>query len=467
MKALKFIWVLILFLNLNIFSQFDKSMMKSLSDNTNMISVTIGGSFVVTGSFNAFLNERVDQYITRINAQAIQSFNTDLPNIRSQSNFRSFDIDGSILNPIEYSLRGIKLKRASGEELTLDIAKFRVNGDFKNNPYLRNDDLLVFPILELERNFVAIDGAINKPGRYQFVDGDKLSDIIELALGINKAYENVEFARISRLSYSGDSEQILNVKITENPPLQRGDRITIVAEETQKKDFKVYIVGEVHTPGFVSITKNNTTLREVITRVGGFKPSADLNRAELVRGTNVFRSFLFTEEFENMLMLRMATITEEDSSSFIIDNKLRFTRGNGLIEFNRILDQASPDGDFIVRDGDIIFIPEKLNLVYVFGQVKKPGYIEHKDSENYNYYISKAGGLGDLAREEIYVIKGTSRTWVEVDEDNPPSIEPGDFVWIPKEIPRNFTYYLNRIMAVSSVISTVATLILIFLQFSN
>lgn len=455
---------LFLILSFNSFGQFDNPVSKSQLEYISTISVSIGGSFIANGSYPAFLNERLDQYITRIYSQAILNYNPDVPKVRSQSNFRSFDVEGNLNNPLEFALRGITLKRANGQEMIIDLSKYRLNGDFKNNPYLQNDDIIIFPVLDLERNFVAVDGAVNKPGRFQFIEGDKLSDILELAMGINNAYENVNLVRISRLSYSGDSEQLLEFKIQDNPLLQRGDRINILAEETQKKDFKVYIVGEVHNPGFVNITRNNTSIREVLKRAGGFKPNADLNRTELIRGTNVFRSVLFTEEFENMMMLRMAKIEEEDSMSFIIDNKLRFTRGNGLIDFNEVMKESSPDGDFVVRDGDIIFIPEKLNLVYVFGQVKKPGYINHAADQDYNYYISKAGGLGDLAREEVYIIKGQSRTWIEIDEDVKTSIEPGDFVWIPKEIPRNFTYYLNRIMAVSSVIGSVATLILIFLQ---
>jgi len=451
MNKVKIILFFAAIISFNSFGQFEKSASKSLLENINTISVSIGGAFIVNGSFPAFLNERLDQYITRISSQAVQNYNPDLP--------------GYFLNPVEYALRGIKLIRANSPELMIDLSKFRINGDFKNNPYLQNDDILIFPPLDLERNFVSVNGAVNKPGKYQFLEGDKLNDVIELAMGINKAYENVNLVRISRLNYAGDSEQLLEFKIQDNPVLQRGDRINILAEETQKKDFKVNIVGEVYNPGYVNITRNNSSIREVIKRAGGFKSNADLNRTELVRGTNVFRSVLFTEEFENMMMLRMATITEEDSSSFIIDNKLRFTRGNGLIDFNEVMNESSPDGDFVVRDGDVIFIPEKLNLVYVFGQVKKPGYIEHAQNQDYNYYISKAGGLGDLARaEEVYIIKGQSRTWVQIDEDVKTSIEPGDFVWIPKEIPRNFNFYLNRIMAVSSVIGSVATLILIYLQ---
>jgi len=83
-------------------------------------------------------------------------------------------------------LRNITLKRTNGEELKLDLMKFRRTGDFVNNPYLKNDDVLIFPSSDLDRNFFSINGAINKPGKYHFRDGDKLNNAIELAMELIK-----------------------------------------------------------------------------------------------------------------------------------------------------------------------------------------------------------------------------------------------------------------------------------------
>jgi len=433
-------------------------------ESSMMISVTIGGAFVVTGSFSASITERVDQFVTRIYAQAVQNYNKDVPQKRREVFFGGVNLNDAEMNLFEFSKRGITLIRSNGEKLTIDLAKFRLNGDFINNPYLKNDDVLIFPVLQLEKNFFSIQGAVNKPGEYQYVAGDRLSDAIDLAMGINPAYENVNEVIINRLSYDGEKEELLKFKISDNPELNIGDRIMVLSEETGRKNFKVFLIGEVNKPGYINITKNNTALRDVITRAGGFKQNADLNRSELIRGVNVFKNILFTEEFENMMMMRMANITDEDSLSFAIDNKLRFARGNGIIDFNEILNENSNEGNFIVKDGDVIFIPEKLNLVYVFGQVKKPGYIEYREGELYDYYIDKADGKGEMAKDEVYVIKGQSRTWLEVKEKQKIEIEAGDYIWVPKDIPRTFNYYMDRITLVSSVVGTLATLILIILQ---
>lgn len=53
-----------------------------------------------------------------------------------------------------------------------------------------------------------------------------------------KAYENINTAVISRLSYDGTTENIIKVSIEEDIELKRGDRIRIAADQTKRKDYK-------------------------------------------------------------------------------------------------------------------------------------------------------------------------------------------------------------------------------------
>ncbi len=146
------------------------------------ISVTIGGTFPINGTFPALITERVDEFVTRMYAQAVDF---TLKVISDPNIYRK--LKEELAN---YALRGIKLKRANGEELILDLQKFRLNGDFSNNPYLKNDDVLVFPANDVGRNFFSVSGVVNKPGTFLFIEGDKLSDALELVDGFNPAYEN-------------------------------------------------------------------------------------------------------------------------------------------------------------------------------------------------------------------------------------------------------------------------------------
>jgi hypothetical protein len=131
--------------------------------NAGAISVTIGGDFIVTGTFPALITERVDQFVTRIYNQA------------QENALRNAASDPQLLLRIkkqlnEYSLRNIKLKRSNGDVLTLDLLKFRIDGDFVNDPYLKNDDVLIFAPLDLQRNFFQTFTIITKSVYFGRVD---------------------------------------------------------------------------------------------------------------------------------------------------------------------------------------------------------------------------------------------------------------------------------------------------------
>jgi protein involved in polysaccharide export with SLBB domain len=424
--------------------------------NLPPISVTIGGKFIVNGTYPAMFSERVDQFITRIYDAAKEN------SLRIAQDLGTAEKINKNLDE-EYAIRGIILKSANGEEKIIDLAEFRVNGDFKNNPYLKNDDVIIFPAVDLDRNFVRIMGAVNNPIKFMFVEGDKLSDAIALAQGVNKAYDNVTTATIYRLSYDGSIIDSINIKLTDDILLNRGDRIVVQAEETKRKDYVVNVIGEVNKPGFIPITKNKTTVADVITQAGGFTNNADIPRAEIIRGANAFESILFSEQLEKLLMSRMSTLIEGDSLYFEIDEKLRFLRGNGLVDFTKIFNKDSLAGDFIMQDYDVIYVPPKIDLVYVYGQVNNAGYIRYSPDKTYNYYLKLGGGIGETA-SDIYIIKGQSRSWINA-EDNPEIIiEPGDYIWVSKKTPRTFWYHIEQAGKVAGILGAVATVILLFIQ---
>lgn len=423
------------------------------------ISVTIGGKFIVNGTFPAMFSERVDQFVTRIYNAAKEN------SLSIAKDIQTVEKINKNINE-EYAIRGIILKSANGDEKIIDLAKFRVNGDFKNNPYLKNDDVLIFPAVDLERNFVRIIGAVNNPTIFMYVDGDKLSDAIELAQGVNKAYENVNFAKIYRLNYEGSKIDTIITSISSDITLQRGDRVVIQSTETKRKDYKVNVIGEVKEPGYVPITFNSTTIADVIKAVGGFTDDADIERAEIIRGANAFESILFSEQLEKLMMSRMSTLVEADSIYFEIDEKLRFMRGNGLVNFTKIFDKNSPDAKFLLQDFDVIFVPRKIDLVYIYGQVNNAGYVKYSPNKTYNYFLNLGGGTGETAAD-IFIIRGKSRSWISASDNPETIIQPGDYIWVSKKTPRSFWFYVEQVGRVAGILGSVATVLLLFIQASK
>lgn len=443
------------------------------------ISVTIGGSFPVTGTYNSFITERVDQFISRMYTQAV-----DL-SIRMTTDPVIYKKIKDELN--NFALRGIKLKRSTGEELIVDLQKFRLTGDFTYNPYLRNDDVIVFPANDVGRNFFSVSGAVNLPGTFYFIEGDKLGDALELVGGINPSYENVDSVEVSRLSFDGQTEIKSTIGVDRDYPIQRGDRFRFLALETQRKNFSVSVIGEVNIPGIVPITKNNTTLYEVIQSCGGFTPQASLKRARVYSGNSLAKLLekqynikldeqpdLENQSIRNILlnlelalMYRMSNVTTDDTNYFNLENQLRVLIEGSSLDFRKIDDPTSDIAKYIVQNGDVIIIPQLQNSVYVFGQVLRPGHVTFIEGKDYNYYVTEASGLGELAQDdEIMVIKAGSRVWLSPLSETV-TIEEGDYIYVPKQSLRTVRSYIFEYSVYVGLLASIAAILLSIVTLSN
>jgi protein involved in polysaccharide export with SLBB domain len=440
------------------------------------ISVTIGGDFIVTGSFPALMSERVDQFVTRIyNDAREQAINPALPPEQVTEVMEKID---------SYIFRGLRLKHSSGEEEIIDLIKFRMNGDFKNNPFLKNDDVIIFPSSNIETNFFTISGAVNSPGKFYFVEGDRLSDAVELAAGLNEAYKNISKVEIHRMDPSGKEYDVTTVELSGNDLIKRGDRIIVKTEPMELQAFTVTVLGEVNAPGEIPITKDRTTIKEVLEIAGGLKETAALNRSRLYSDKALnfllekrygyhFDSDTWNRElnefvlnFEHSMFYRMSNVTEEDSLYFIIENEIRTLTQGTSIDFRGLNDPASEVSNYTVTDGDIIVIPPKLNKVYIFGQVNDPGYVTLENNKDYLYYINKAGGLGEYADpDRTMIIKGKSFAWHV--PDTSVVIEDGDYIFVSRDPVRSFSFYLNRTATFLAIAGSIATIVLLLMQLTE
>src|ERR1035437_7109974 len=445
MKKYSILLCILLYTTVN--AQLNNNKNENYLTGANLISVTIGGKFIITGTFPATTTERVDQFVTRM-------FNQGKEKLLATATNSSWLLPQIQRELADYSFRNIKLKRFDGKEIILDLEKFRLNGDFINNPYLRNDDILIFSPADLERNFFSVLGAVNAPGRFHFVDGDKLKDALEFAGGINKAYENVTNADINRLSYDGREQKVMTVDINSDYLLQRGDRIVVVADETMKKDFSIRILGEVNSPGKIPITKDRTTLYEVINKAGGLTKAASLKHAKLYTGNSIYSKedplrpdFDLNNDFvkiEQLMMSRMSNLVPEDTAYFNVENQLRVLMEGSTIDFTKLSDPNSEVSKYLVKDNDIVIIPSQDSSVYVFGQVLSPGHVPFSPGKDYKYYIEKANGFGNFAeKNDVMIIKGVTRNWIEVENNN--VIEEGDYIYIPRKTMRSFNSYVSQV----------------------
>ena len=125
------------------------------------------------------------------------------------------------------SVRNIQLVRAGQKPRRLDVYEFIKNPSAENDFFLQSNDYISVPVAE---RVVSIQGAVQRPYKYELIKGENLMQLIDFAGGLqDSAYQsNIQIVR-----FVEDQERILDVNLRElkknkgDFELLNGDRIVI------------------------------------------------------------------------------------------------------------------------------------------------------------------------------------------------------------------------------------------------
>ena len=381
-------------------------------------------------------------------------------------------VDAGSRRPAESaSKRRIILRRKNTPDHLVDLDRFYAFRDGNDNPFMREGDIIIVPPRMIEQSAVSVYGALNAPGQYEFREGDSLAAMLHIAQGLtpNADPSNVELTRFSSDGRSSETSVIDATGMldgtTPDLPLENKDRILVREKPDRRGDFKVHVRGEVRYPGIYPITRDSTKLSQVIERAGGFTEFAFLPMAEIERRQVTPEGAGVDLNREALKNLRMSDqlVTAEERAYYDLESGLR--RGTMAVDFVGLFERGDTSKDLTLRDGDVIFLPHSQRTVYVYGQVARPGYVVHNGGADIRYYIAQAGGYGEEAETDgTRVIKGKTREWLDPSDT---TIEPGDYIWVPKDIRYPTGYYLNLVSQAASFISVVLSMTVIILQLSK
>ena len=135
--------------------------------------------------------------------------------------------------------------------------------------------------------------------------------------------------------------------------------------------------------------------------------------------------------------------------------------GRVVTEFSIDKLKQDPSKNTVLHNGDKLFIPEKINHLYIFGQVSNQGTSTYVEGEGIDFYIDKQGGLLESADlKNIFVIhpNGTSQAIkkarnVFVGKSSEIDLYPGTIVFIPKEYENIFV--TQSIQAYASILGNI------------
>jgi protein involved in polysaccharide export with SLBB domain len=361
------------------------------------------------------------------------------------------------------SQRHILVKHKDGTTSRADIPRFRATRDNRLNPYLREGDVVVVPRLDRSSPMTAIYGDVNAPDHFEFVQGDSVKDLVGMAFGFTATAiaDSIELFRQSTDAERQDRRLLDGRAILAGEQadlaLLPGDRIVVRRKRDLRTDRRVSVQGEVHFPGFYPIARQSTKLSEIIAAAGGFTDLAALGSSEVIR-RSVDPSALQLERLESL----RGGVAQEDSAYFVLETELRLRKEIVNVDFEKLFLNKDSTQDLVLRDGDYINIPALTKSVYVFGQVVSPGNIAFLPGADYRYYIQKAGGATDRAREgDVRIVKARTKQWLSPGDTE---MEAGDYVWVPKDPERPFAYYLSTMSQAAAIISVAISAIVLAVQ---
>ena len=314
------------------------------------------------------------------------------------------------------------------DRMVIDIDLKESIDDNKNTEIRDGDNLEIFSIEDMEKNYVIIRGSsIMRPGRYQLLPEMRVIDLIKTSEGLlSDAY--LEKAHIIRINdnlthelISINLRQAISGESDNNIKLRFMDELIIYNKNSIKNNFtNVSLSGPVKYPG-PFILKEDQKLGDLIIEAGGFK--TNINKVKII-------------------------VTRQNPNSFepIIFTLPTPSKNKNYFNIYQIDDIENQVNQFLLKKNDIVSIysdprDQLPKLVNINGAVFFPGsYPIVSKNEKVTDIINRAGGLLPEAypMASTFIRDGqTVRLSFEEIINNPKSIQnftlmPGDSIKILK-----------------------------------
>lgn len=354
--------------------------------------------------------------------------------------------------------RNIILVR-NGERRPVDLLPFYATGNLESNPYLQGGDVIWLGVQD-PSNIIAIYGAVNRGGEFDYREGDSVSTLIRASFGL-QANAIRDSIRLVSVSPNGDTLSRVRVRVLPDGTvlgdrqLQPGDRVFVPGDPLFFKTSSVVVTGAVARPGSFAIVPGRTRLIDVVEQFGGFSPDASLIDAVVIRRKDYLKQI--DQKLELIRQIDPDKRSEEDLE--YLRNKSTERPGIMTVNFTRLL-QGDQRENITLEDLDSIYVPIERNYVKVVGKVKNPGNVTYMAGAGFEAYIAMAGGYGYRADEsETKVIKSRNSDTYSADSDDY-VIEPGDQIFVPEEKEGDFWRGFTQAITIVAQIGTIVAVIL-------
>jgi polysaccharide export outer membrane protein len=360
-----------------------------------------------------------------------------------------------------------------------------LGGAAVNDVLLQEDDQIqVFSISSFRpTRYVAIAGYVNKPGRYLFRAGMTLRDLVLLGGGVKEgaSLHEAEVARLPADRSAGQTAVTVHVPLDSTylfereqgrayagPPgaaapaggapefvLDPYDNVLILRQANFEYQRTIVLNGEVLYPGAYALKTKRERLSDVIARAGGLTQEAQRDAILFVRkGPSTYT-------VANNATGALSTTPVQDSIT-----RARATNGRIGLDLDQALDHPDSRDNIVLEDGDEITILRYNPIVRVQGAVNAPANVTFAPGRDIYYYIRAAGGGARTADEgRAYVTQPSGKLESirgrHLFPDDVPRPQPGAVVTVPERDPADKKDYVAIAGAVTSILASLVTVILL------
>lgn len=414
------------------------------------------------------------------------------------------------LQPDAYK-NNIQLTRfTNDEEVLIDINLADLMKNKRDFTLLDGDRISIAPILQSYTNFVSVTGAVKLAGQFELENKDtRLRDVLNKAgiLGsarLDRFYVIRVKDDLSKEYLKLSLDNVLKGDVNENIVLRPFDEIRIEPKSRFRNDYSIKVHGAVRDPEII-VYSPNLTVKDAVFLCGGLKEEAANNRIEIsriVKGNNertqvIVKTIAIDDdlaldddhllepfdqifvrsaaEFElqrnvvisgevrypgiyslldkreklSSLLIRAGGPTESAFLEGAKMNRKEEDLGDVLLDARKVYEDPSSNFNYILKEGDSIFIPKMKDLVTIKGAVNYPpidsGFVERvnvpfHDNQNAMYYVNEyAAGVNrvkDGRNRLIYVTHPNgkiTKTKSFLFFKKYPDVSPGSIVSVEKK----------------------------------
>ena len=328
----------------------------------------------------------------------------------------------------------------TSEVLAVDV-KALLDGRIPDIP-LRKNDILYIPSIHDLRDLgsVSITGEVAKPDQYPYADNMTLEDLIIRAGGLREAASLVRVDVSRRIK----DPKSLNVTdsigrmfsfslkdgfVIDGQPgfvLQPYDQVFVRRSPGYQVQQNVSVEGEVIFGGTYSLTSRAERLSDLVKKAGGVTSTAYVRGARLTRVANEEEK----RRMQSVIELMGRELGQGTLDSLGIRVQDTYTIG---IDLAAALSAPGSDADLVLREGDVLQVPEYTNTVKISGAVMVPNTVSYAEGEGVRYYLSQSGGYSQHAKKSKKFIIYMNGQVAKVKGSGRSQIQPGCEIVVPNK----------------------------------